>query len=436
MLIFQIWAIASGIVLLGLGWRTRKFTKSLTLLQDLASDWKPVEKKMGPSDWPKISLVIPACNEGETIEAAMASLLEVDYPNLEIIVVNDRSNDKTRQIVDQLSLSDHRIIPTHVNYLPEGWLGKVNALDRGINMTSAEWILVSDADVHFAPDSLKSAVAHCLKDDVDFMTVIPDVVTRSPLLHVIIAQLFHQASLFFQPDRINDPKHRACYGQGAFMLIRKSTYLRSKRLEWLKMEVVDDTGLALLMRRAGARMAAVSGKNQISLEWYPTFKAFTRGIEKNAFAFSQYSVPILLSFTAAVYLNVFGFLISPFLAGHLGFVIFSASCLAFYLRSTHLQLNRILHLKPWTVLALPLASILLPMLFLRASILTLIRGGVNWRGTFYALNELRGNQRMKLANLVFTETESVESVDSLESVGTFDLKQAETDDKYSGSKAA
>jgi cellulose synthase/poly-beta-1,6-N-acetylglucosamine synthase-like glycosyltransferase len=400
MLIFQIWTVVTGLVLLVLGFRTRKFSKSLTLLQDLPAHVPESYR------WPKLSIVIPACNEGDTIEAAMESLLAVDYPNLEIIVINDRSNDATREIIDQLSLMDPRIKPVHVNYLPDGWLGKVNALDRGINMTTADWILLSDADVHFAAQSLKSAVAFCIKDRIDFMTVIPDVITRSPILHVVIAQLFHQASLFFRPDKINDPRHRACYGQGAFMLLRKSTYLRSMRLEWLKMEVVDDTGLALLMRRAGARMAAVSGKNQIQLEWYPTFKSFTRGIEKNAFAFSQYSLPILLGFTSVVYLTAFGFLVAPFLAGHAAFSLFTMGCMAFYLRSVHLQLNKILHLKSWTALALPAASVFLPFLFLRASFLTMKRGGVNWRGTFYELSDLKANQRMKLANLVFNDADT------------------------------
>jgi glycosyltransferase involved in cell wall biosynthesis len=394
MLVFQAWTVISSIVLVALAWRTRKFAKNLVLLQDL-----PKEKT---KPWPKISVVIPACNEGDTIESAMDSLRGVDYPNLDIIVVNDRSNDKTRQIVDQLSLSDDRIKPVHVNYLPTGWLGKVNALDRGVSVTSSDWILLSDADVHFAPESLKRAINLCQADNIDFMTVIPDVITKSPLLHVVIAQLFHQASLFFRPDKINDPKHRACYGQGAFMLMRRSAYLNSSRLEWLKMEVVDDTGLALLMRRAGARMAAVSGKNQVSLEWYPSFKAFNRGIEKNAFAFSQYSLPLLFGFTAVVYLNIFGFLVAPFLTGSPVFPLISLASLTLYLATIQRQLNMILHLKFWTVLAIPLASILLPLLFLRASLITLVRGGVNWRGTFYDLGDLKANQRMKLANLVFT----------------------------------
>lgn len=398
MLVFKIWTVATGLIFLVLSWRTWRFSKSLLSLQSLPSQFRFGKK----ANWPKVSVVIPACNEGETIESALDSMLNIDYPNLEIILVNDRSNDQTGQIIDQLSLVDPRIIPVHVNYLPDGWLGKVNALDRGVSQASAEWILVTDADVHFAPDSLKNAVAYCEQDSIDFLTAIPDVITRSPLLHVVIAQLFHQASLFFKPHRINDPSHRACYGQGAFMLLRKSTYLRSERLEWLKMEIVDDTGLALLMRRAGAKMAAVAGQNQIQLEWYPSLGSFLRGIEKNAFAFSQYSLRILMSFTSGIFAVFLGFAVAPWFTGSLPYGVFALSCLTVYLVSIRVQLGRILSLRSWTVLAFPLAFVILPLLYFRASIKTLKRGGVNWRGTFYALDSLKANQRMKLANLVFT----------------------------------
>lgn len=352
--------------------------------------------------WPKVSLVIPACNEGETIAAAMDSLLNIDYPNLEIILVNDRSSDQTGQIIDQLSQTDRRIKPVHVNYLPEGWLGKVNALERGLSLTNSEWILFSDADVHFTPNALKNAVAYCMKDRLDFLTAIPDVVTRSPLLQIVIAQLFHQASLFLKLHKINNPSHRACYGQGAFMLLRRSVYLRSERMEWLKMEVVDDTGLALLMRRAGARMAAVAGLDQIEIEWYPSLKAFFRGIEKNAFAFQQYSVAIMLGFTLTSILIFLGFTVAPLLAGHMAYGAFTAGCLLIYLLSIRSQLGKMMKVKPWTAFVFPLSFVILPLIFMRASLKTIQRGGVNWRGTFYGLEALKANQRMKLANLVFS----------------------------------
>jgi len=410
MFLFQAWTLATGVLFLFLAWRTRRFTRNLLTLENLPTKFRLTlgqSQKQNATTWPKVSLVIPACNEGETISAAMESLLKIDYPNLEIILVNDRSTDATGQIIDQLSLIDRRIKAVHVNYLPPGWLGKVNALERGLSFTNSDWILLSDADVHFAPDALKNAVVYCLKDNIDFLTAIPDVITSSALLQVVIAQLFHQASLFFKPHKINDPKHRACYGQGAFMLMRRSTYLRSERMEWLKMEVVDDTGLALMMRRAGARMAAVAGLNQVEIEWYPSLGAFLRGIEKNAFAFSQYSLSLLVGWTALIVGIFAGFTVAPILGHSLAAASFTMASLVVYLFAIRAQLVRIMRVRPWTAFVFPLSFVVLPLLFLRAALVTLGRGGVNWRGTFYGLRELKANQRMKLANLVFSKQPEV-----------------------------
>jgi len=74
--------------------------------------------------WPKVSIVVPACNEGDTIESALRSLLALDYPNLEFLLVNDRSNDRTREIIDQLSMEDDRINPIHVIIFPKAGLAK------------------------------------------------------------------------------------------------------------------------------------------------------------------------------------------------------------------------------------------------------------------------------------------------------------------------
>jgi len=427
---FQVWTSLVGVIVLFATYRTIRFTKNLLSLKSLPPHLRLTPEEMRIADakqlWPKISIIVPACNEGETIQAAMASLLMTDYPNLEIVVVNDRSNDKTRQIIDQLTLIDDRIIPVHVNYLPSGWLGKVNALERGLAMSTAEWILFTDADVHFVENSLKNAIGYCMKDQTDFLTVIPDVKTSSALLHVVITQLFHQASLFFNPRKMNEPTHPACYGQGAFMLVRKSTYLRSQRMEWLKMEVIDDTGLALLMRRAGARMAAVAGKDQIEIEWYPSFKAFARGIEKNAFAFSQYSKRILFSFFLSVLAVFGGFAVAPFMSGNMLYPIASFSILGAYLFAMNRQMDKILHIKWWTVLAFPLTFVFVPVLFLRAALLTMKRGGVNWRGTFYDLQSLKDNQRMKLANLVFKPPQAAQSSDVVSSFTDAQSDSAET----------
>ena len=104
-----------------------------------------------PRVWPRLSIVIPACNEAPAIQGAVESILAQDYPNLEIVLIDDRSTDETGVIIDRLAASDFRILRIHVTRLPDGWLGKVHALCRGAEASTGEWMLLTDADVHLAP---------------------------------------------------------------------------------------------------------------------------------------------------------------------------------------------------------------------------------------------------------------------------------------------
>ena len=109
--------------------------------------------------WPKVSVVVPACNEADTLERAMSSLLACDYPNLEIVLVNDRSTDQTGHIMDGLSERDQRIHVVHLDHLPAGWLGKLNAMHQGTQRVQGQLLLFTDADVHFEPSSIRRAVS-------------------------------------------------------------------------------------------------------------------------------------------------------------------------------------------------------------------------------------------------------------------------------------
>jgi cellulose synthase/poly-beta-1,6-N-acetylglucosamine synthase-like glycosyltransferase len=112
-----------------------------------------------PTTWPRLSVVIPALNEVDTLEAALGTLLAETYPDLEIVLVDDRSTDGTGALVDRLAARDPRITPVHITALPEGWLGKVHALHVGTQHARGDWLLYTDADVHFGQGSLRHAVA-------------------------------------------------------------------------------------------------------------------------------------------------------------------------------------------------------------------------------------------------------------------------------------
>ena len=106
-----------------------------------------------PPSWPALSVVVPARDEARTIEPALASLLAQDYPGLEVVLVDDRSTDGTSAIIDRLAASNPQIAAVHVRELPAGWLGKVHALQRGFERARGDFVLFTDADIHFAPVS-------------------------------------------------------------------------------------------------------------------------------------------------------------------------------------------------------------------------------------------------------------------------------------------
>jgi glycosyltransferase involved in cell wall biosynthesis len=403
----QILTVLTGFFFLALAWRTLAFSNGLDVLEKQPDELptpptgRSVHAKSSRK-WPKLSIVIPACNEAQTIEAAALSLLEVDYPCFEVVFVNDRSTDGTGEIIDRLAALDPHFKAIHIHTLPPGWLGKVYAMSQGVAATDGTWVLMTDADVHFSPQSLKKAVAYAIRRHLDFLTVIPDLVTPTFGLQVMMAQLYHQASLFFNPRKLNDPKQRICYGQGAFLLFDRATYERTPGLEWLKMEVIDDAGFALLMRRAGARMGALAGRNEIRLEWYSSLSSMLKGLEKNGFAMCQYSFATIGCFILCTWLIFLGFTLFPVLTWSWSYMGFSLACLFTYLICIDLQLQKLMQMSRLSVFLFPLTFVLLPFIYLRAAVLATRRKGIDWRGTFYSLQDLKANQRMKLVNLVFT----------------------------------
>ena len=158
---------------------TLRVVRAVPLLA--ASDAPP------PQTWPKLSIVIPACNEAASLESALCSVLEQDYPELEIILIDDRSTDGTAAIVDRMAAADPRILAIHVEQLPEGWLGKVHALDLGAAKASGSWLLFTDADVHMAPGTLRRAIAYAAHHAIDHLAAVPDLWPSSLLVDANMA---------------------------------------------------------------------------------------------------------------------------------------------------------------------------------------------------------------------------------------------------------
>ncbi|MGH7930740.1 MAG: glycosyltransferase, partial [Candidatus Binatia bacterium] len=236
-----------------------------------------------PRVWPRLSVVIPACNEAAHLESAVATLLRRDYPELEIVLVDDRSTDGTGELIERLAHEDPRIRAVHVETLPQGWLGKVHALHQGVARTSGEWLLFTDADVHFAFGSLRRALAIVLHQKVDHLALIPRTIQNSFWLEVAVSAFGLLFLLTTRAARVNEPDSNAFVGIGAFNLVKAERFRRTPGFEWLRLEPGDDVALGMMMKQAGATARLALAYEELSVQWYPSVAAMFQGLEKNLF---------------------------------------------------------------------------------------------------------------------------------------------------------
>ncbi len=397
--IWAAWAVVTSLWLLALSLRTLRFSKSIRSLKYVI-----VSDNQNDFVWPKVSLIVPACNEATTILPAARSLLSMDYRYLELIIVDDRSTDGTSELTQQLALEDSRVKVVTIKSLPTGWLGKVHALHQGVQASTADWILFSDADVHYQAHSLKKAIFHSTRESLDFLAVIPSVIGGTVGLKIIVAQFIHWAMVSLDLKRAHDPRYRDSLGTGAFNLVRRMAYNNSPGLEWLKMEVVDDGGLALMLKECQAKMGIFSGVGEIELEWYPTFWAFVKGLEKNSFSLMQYSLTILFVLYLGVLIVFFGFTLAPWLSGSYAIMIFTWSSLAIYLALAGYSLRYLLNINALVSLFFPVTFLLIPLIAFRSAVICLYQQGIYWRGTLYPLADLKKGQRVKILNIIFNRS--------------------------------
>jgi len=347
------------------------------------------------ASWPKVSIVIPARNEAAELEEALRSKLALDYPSLELVVVNDRSTDGTGAILDALAAEDCRIVPVHLDALPEGWLGKVHAMHRGIEASSGSFILLSDADIHFAPGSLRKAVGWALSEEIDHVTALPTVRSAGVLLQATLTSFLRILLVALRPWAVKNPASSASMGVGAFNLFRRSVYERTPGLEWLRMEVGDDVALGQMLKAFGAKSAVVNARGELSLRFYPSLRELTRHLEKSPGVGGHSPVLYLIAAVTIWILEVAPLVLALSPAAP-PWMRAASSLLAVASIGQAMAMSRWLDM-PWLPAVLtPVGVTILCALSLRASALAVLRGGIVWRDTFYPREALRAGGRYRL----------------------------------------
>jgi cellulose synthase/poly-beta-1,6-N-acetylglucosamine synthase-like glycosyltransferase len=340
--------------------------------------------------WPSVSLIAPARNEERNIERAVRSLARLGYPNLQITIINDRSTDRTGEILDRLAGEFPQLNVVHVAELPSGWIGKNHAMQLGADRSSGEWLLFADGDVVYEPTVLKRATVYAHMHRIDHLAGWPDVIAQSWLLNTFMLTFAIYLFLFVRVWAVRNPRSRAHIGVGAFNLVRAAVYRAVGGHTRIRMRPDDDLKLGKIVKRAGYRQDFVDCTGLLSVEMYRSVGELIRAMEKNAFSGTDYSVWLtVFSSLLSLLFCVWPFAAVLIVTGPTRW-IYLAVCLALWTMAWGSA--RTTRAPAACALAFPLAVSMLVYIQWRTMLLNYYHGGIRWRDTHYSLAELKANK--------------------------------------------
>jgi glycosyltransferase involved in cell wall biosynthesis len=373
--------------LLALIWLSRVVdaVRGVPTIADIARpEWDRTPEATGN----RLAVVVPACNEEDSIEQALRRLIALDYPNYQVIAVNDRSSDRTGAIMDAVAASSNgRLKVVHITELPAGWLGKTHAMWSAARQSDSDWILFTDADVMFRPDCLRRAIAYAEAERADHVVLLPKIIMKRAGEKMMVG--FFQLLFVFghRPWKVADPKAKDHIGVGAFNLVRRSVYEQIGTYATLKFEVVDDMKLGKVVKNAGFRQRVIFGDDLIEIRWAKGARGVVNNLTKNFFAVMSFQPWRAVGGSVAMaILNLLPFWGTFFAPGwtRIPYAVTLASMFLLYA-----GIWRKVEISPWYFLLHPVSTVLFIYTMLRSMIVTLWNGGVEWRGTFYPLEELK-----------------------------------------------
>jgi len=338
------------------------------------------------SQCPTVSILFTARDEAEKLPAALETFLALDYPRLEVVAVDDRSEDATPQILGAAQ-RDSRLKFVRVNELPAGWLGKPHGLQKAFENSSGEWLVFTDADVHFSRDLLRRSVALAQKERWDHLTLLSSVEMHSPGEKITMTFFAMGFLMGVRPWRVHDPQSKGYAGVGAFQMIRRSAYEVMGEHRRLAMEVVDDMKLGKLVKEAGIRSGVAKAWDRVRVRWHAGVGNIVRGTTKNFFAAAGYNLGLaIFQLGMLLLVCVLPWVALPFLRGWA--LVLDAIAVGMTI-AMEAGVAIEVGISPVYALTEPVGALVFSWMLARSVIVTLWSGGITWRGTFYPLEDLR-----------------------------------------------
>jgi len=351
-----------------------------------------------PYTFPKISVIVPALNEEKYIARCLDSLLAQDYPNFEIIAVDDSSIDKTGKIMDHYSKNETRIIVIHADPAPEGWVGKNWACYQGYVRSSGDILLFTDADTVHSPQLMTSATTALVMGQLKALTVIPRLVCNEIWTRITVPVLSIFLHTRFSALRVNDPNTSVGYFFGSFFLITRQTYEKVGPHASVRQELVEDGALGSKVKQGKFEMKMFRGESEIQAVWARDMKTLWNGLRRLVIPmYSQHKNQTILLTIALFFLLIGPFIVIPYslflvinaikLVNILDFILIASNLgsIVLIIITDAVQLKFGIGEKSIYALASPIGGAVISASFISSNLDANKQNAVNWHGRGYTV---------------------------------------------------
>ena len=375
------WLVAAAWV-----FRASDVVKNMTTIPRLTG----VEWDRLPTRVATLTVVVPARNEEAHIAATLDALMLADYPALKVLVIDDRSTDKTGLIADAYVAEYATKLPgrldvIHITDLPEGWLGKTFALQVATENSESEFLLFTDADVLFSPSVLRRAMVYMEAERADHAVVLPTMQVHSWGEGVILGFFQVLGMWAARPWRVSDPKRHDAVGVGAFNLVRRRALEEIGGWTPQRLAILEDVTIGRRMKLAGMRQRLVFAPGLVLVHWAAGGFGLVRVMTKNLF--SAFNFRPLLLLGAMLWMVVF--FLAPLV--ELGWwpTVGAGVMVVCSIGAMYRVMGEVSEIDARYGWLFPLGALAFLWAMLRSMVVAWWRGGVVWRGTHYALRDLR-----------------------------------------------
>jgi chlorobactene glucosyltransferase len=367
-----------------------KGVKVLTAAGEGASAGQPAARL------PRVSVLVPARNEEAALPACLESLLKLEYPDYEIILVDDDSTDSTGRIGDDYARrpeSAARLKVIHNHEVAEGWSGKVHALSLAERAATGDWLLATDADVVFHPAALRAAMARAAGGGLDLLSLLPEFEFTSFWERMVLPAFSFLLSTLFPMRAVNNPSSRKALAAGAFILMRAETFRELGSYESIRRAVTEDLRTAQMFKQNGRKIFLGPTRGLLRTRMYASGGELFEGLSRSAFEGSGFSISKILGvgivgmitavlpWAAALILGLSHALAYRAAGPDAALVLALATCAMSAL--IYLPILFFLRLSPLYVFTLPLAAIFYAAVSVASMWKSLAGRGVSWKERRY-----------------------------------------------------